>query len=166
MWLRGPSRLRGPHLGLNPRGTAGLEAGVGGPRMRSGIIPRIAAAGKTQRIRCRAEEPGEGRRARRITFGGGKQEERRLSWRPAPALSDLWTRHLASVLRVPPPLRHVGQPQDSLAWELEEISSNVSSELSRCCNPSRTTSKNGPSGTELRPFLLRALLKSEDKFLH
>lgn len=66
---------------------------------------------------------------------GGNQEEGRLSWRPTPALFDLWTRPLASVLLFPPPLRHVGQPEDSLAREREEISPNVPSELSRAVTP-------------------------------
>lgn len=65
-------------------------------------------------------------------------ENKRRSWRPAAALSDSRARPLASVLRLPTPLRHVGQPEDSLAWEREEISPNVPSELSRCCHSSRT----------------------------
>lgn len=74
------------------------------------------------------------RRARRRR-PRGNQEGRRLSWRPAPSLFDLWTRPPASVLLLPPSLRHVGQPEDSLAREREEISPNVPSELSRAVTP-------------------------------
>lgn len=167
MWLHGPSRLRAPHLGLNPRGTG--TRGWGGwtaqaqwhhPSDRCGRKnakdpPRRGGTGR-QRDRPGGEDL---EKIKRRDDCHGDQHQLSLTCGPV-----LWRRfscsHCRSVmsdnLKIVSPGSGSKSPQMfPLSWAELSLHQDIPGYW-----------KNGPSETELRPFSLQPKIKAEATFLH